>query len=85
MPRLTPALEFDNPDKIRKLVVQITGGEPEPAEKLVILLRLISNPERSQIANGIALEDAVNCAFTMTEAFDTALSDFVKEPLRAVA
>lgn len=85
MQRLTPALEFDNPEKIRKLVMQITGGEPEPAEKLVILLRLITNPERSQIANGIALDDAVNYAFMMTEAFDTALTDFVREPLKAVA
>lgn len=85
MQRLAPVDEFDNPEHIRTLVAQIVQSSSESAEKLVILLRLVTNPERSQIANGVALSDAVNHAFSYTCAYDKALDEFVREPLRAVA
>lgn len=85
MKRVPPADEFDNPEHIRTLVAQIAQSSSESAEKLVILLRLVANPERSQIANGIALSDAVSYAFMYTCEFDRALEAFVHQPLRAVA
>lgn len=85
MPRLAPADEFDNPEHVRDLVAQIVQSSSESAEKLVILLRLVTNPERSQTANWIALSDAVNHAFSYTCAFDKALDEFVRQPLKAVA
>lgn len=85
MRKITPADEYDNPEKVRKLVIGIVSSNPESAEKLVILLKLVTNPDRSQAANWCSLSDAIACAFSLTEAFDKALDEFVREPLRAVA
>jgi hypothetical protein len=83
MPRLAPVDEFDNPERIRQLVGGIINSDPQSAEKLVILLRLITNPERSRVVNDRAVSDAINAAFTMTCAYDEALERFVREPLAA--
>jgi len=85
MPRLAPVDEFDNPETIRRLVGGIINADPQSAEKLVILLKMITNPERSRVANDCAVSDAINAAFTMTCAYDDALEEFVREPLKAVA
>lgn len=85
MPRLAPADEFDNAERIRRLVDGIIESDPRCAENLVILLRLITNPEKSQSANSWATYEAVNHAFSMTCAFSGALEDFVGQPLKAVA
>lgn len=85
MRRITPAFKLDNPEKIRQLVGGIVNADPESAEKLVILLRLVTNEERSQTENWCALHEATSYAFSLTNAFSDALDDFVREPLKAVA
>ncbi len=85
MPRLAPTDEFDNPERIRRLVGDIVNSDPTSAEKLVILLRMITNPERSRVVNDCAVSDAINAAFAMTCAYEDALEEFVRQPLKAVA